>query len=175
MRFLSTLSNGHPIPGSLYVKILGMADIAPTAEAAQSGRPQKPDEAKYKADLAKAEKAHEAAQARFVCIACQSQISANNPRKLLETRSTRLEAPAKAPLATIASLNSSPNRRKSGRSSLRTSLPSPANRKSSRATTLRSRSSLPSKKMLELALASSQPMRSTTKFLRWRSRSILEP
>jgi chromosome segregation ATPase len=44
-----------------------MADTAapPAADAAQKGRPEKPDEAKFKADLAKAEKEHEAAQARF--------------------------------------------------------------------------------------------------------------
>lgn len=45
-----------------------MADTekVPVADGA-SKRPEKPDEAKYKADLAKAEKDHEAAQARFVC------------------------------------------------------------------------------------------------------------
>ena len=45
-----------------------MAEVesSPAATGAQDGRPQKPDEAKYKADLAKAEKDHEAAQARFV-------------------------------------------------------------------------------------------------------------
>lgn len=44
-----------------------MADTAapPAADAAQKGRPEKPDEAKFKADLAKAEKEHEGAQARF--------------------------------------------------------------------------------------------------------------
>lgn len=53
-----------------------MADTA-TAPAADAGthRPQKPDEAKYKADLAEAEKAHKAAQAEFVsfvqkCVSC---------------------------------------------------------------------------------------------------------
>lgn len=46
-----------------------MADTAPAVEAtsATSGRPQKPDEAKFKEDLAKAEKTHEAAQKKFVC------------------------------------------------------------------------------------------------------------
>lgn len=46
-----------------------MADTA-TAPAADAGtnRPQKPDEAKYKADLAAAEKAHKAAQAEFVSL-----------------------------------------------------------------------------------------------------------
>jgi hypothetical protein len=39
---------------------------APADTGAQKTRPEKPDEAKYKADLAKAEKDHEAAQARFV-------------------------------------------------------------------------------------------------------------
>jgi hypothetical protein len=39
---------------------------APADAGAQKTRPEKPDEAKYKADLAKAEKDHEAAQARFV-------------------------------------------------------------------------------------------------------------
>ena len=45
-----------------------MADTqtAPAADGAHK-RPEKPDEAKFKADLAKAEKDHEAAQARFVC------------------------------------------------------------------------------------------------------------
>lgn len=44
-----------------------MADTA-TAPAAADGikRPEQPDEAKYKADLAEAEKAHKAAQAEFV-------------------------------------------------------------------------------------------------------------
>jgi phage FluMu gp28-like protein len=46
-----------------------MADVAstPAQDGADKTRPQKPDEAKYKEDLAKAEKEHEAAQARFVC------------------------------------------------------------------------------------------------------------
>jgi hypothetical protein len=46
-----------------------MADVAatPATDGADKSRPQKPDEAKFKADLAKAEKEHEAAQARFVC------------------------------------------------------------------------------------------------------------
>ncbi len=39
---------------------------APADTGAQKVRPEKPDEAKYKAELAKAEKDHEAAQARFV-------------------------------------------------------------------------------------------------------------
>lgn len=45
-----------------------MADVdAPSAaDGTQKARPEKPDEAKYKAELAKAEKDHEAAQARFV-------------------------------------------------------------------------------------------------------------
>ena len=44
-----------------------MADTAPppSADAGGKTRPEKPDEAKYKADLAKAEKDHEAIQARF--------------------------------------------------------------------------------------------------------------
>lgn len=44
-----------------------MADTttAPATDVAQKGRPEKPDEAKFKADLAKAEKEHEAAQAKF--------------------------------------------------------------------------------------------------------------
>ena len=47
-----------------------MADVAtaPAQDAAEKGRPQKPDEAKFKADVAAAEKEHEAAQARFVCL-----------------------------------------------------------------------------------------------------------
>ena len=46
-----------------------MADTA-TAPAADSGikRPEKPDEAKFKNDVAEAEKAHKAAQAEFVRI-----------------------------------------------------------------------------------------------------------
>ena len=45
-----------------------MADTAtsPSTEGAHKTRPEKPDEAKFKADVAAAEKAHEAAQARFV-------------------------------------------------------------------------------------------------------------
>lgn len=45
-----------------------MADVAAPAvpDTADKSRPQKPDEAKFKADVAKAEKDHEAAQARFV-------------------------------------------------------------------------------------------------------------
>lgn len=42
------------------------AEKVPVADGA-SKRPEKPDEAKYKADLAKAEKAHQVAQAAFVC------------------------------------------------------------------------------------------------------------
>ncbi|KIX03476.1 uncharacterized protein Z518_07029 [Rhinocladiella mackenziei CBS 650.93] len=44
-----------------------MADVAttPATDGIQKTRPEKPDEAKFKADLAKAEKDHEAAQARF--------------------------------------------------------------------------------------------------------------
>lgn len=47
-----------------------MADTetVPPTEGAQKGRPEKPDEAKYKAALAQAEKEHEAAQARFVSL-----------------------------------------------------------------------------------------------------------
>jgi len=47
-----------------------MADTAtaPVADAGQK-RAEKPDEAKYKSDLAEAEKAHKAAQAEFVCYA----------------------------------------------------------------------------------------------------------
>lgn len=41
-------------------------DNSPATTGTQNARPEKPDEAKYKADLAKAEKEHEAAQARFV-------------------------------------------------------------------------------------------------------------
>ncbi|KIW12621.1 hypothetical protein PV08_09899 [Exophiala spinifera] len=37
----------------------------PATNGAQKARPEKPDEAKFKADVAKAEKEHEAAQARF--------------------------------------------------------------------------------------------------------------
>ena len=45
-----------------------MADTAtaPAQDGADKTRPQKPDEAKFKEDVAKAEKEHEAAQARFV-------------------------------------------------------------------------------------------------------------
>lgn len=47
-----------------------MADTAPApaTDGIDKTRPHKPDEAQFKADLAKAEKEHEAAQARFVCI-----------------------------------------------------------------------------------------------------------
>jgi hypothetical protein len=48
-----------------------MADTAtsPTVQdPTDKSRPPKPDEAKFKEDLAKAEKDHEAAQARFVCL-----------------------------------------------------------------------------------------------------------
>ena len=46
-----------------------MADTtaAPVQDGADKPRAQKPDEAKFKADIAKAEKEHEGAQARFVC------------------------------------------------------------------------------------------------------------
>ena len=45
-----------------------MADVANTSatNGVDKTRPEKPDEAKYKEELAKAEKEHEAAQARFV-------------------------------------------------------------------------------------------------------------
>lgn len=45
-----------------------MTDVAatPATDAVDKSRPQKPDEAKFKADVAEAEKDHEAAQARFV-------------------------------------------------------------------------------------------------------------
>ena len=49
-----------------------MAETAPAVDATQSGRPQKPDEAKFKADLATAEKAHDAAQKRFVRVSHRS-------------------------------------------------------------------------------------------------------
>jgi len=49
-----------------------MADTA-TAPAADTGskRPEKPDETKFKSDLAEAEKAHKAAQAEFVRSHCR--------------------------------------------------------------------------------------------------------
>ena len=40
---------------------------APQPDKQQKARPEKPDEPKYKEDLAKAEKEHAAAQERFVC------------------------------------------------------------------------------------------------------------
>jgi hypothetical protein len=47
-----------------------MAEVATTSTAASDeshkARPDKPDEEKYKADLAKAEKDHEAAVTKFV-------------------------------------------------------------------------------------------------------------
>lgn len=42
-------------------------ETTPAADGAQKTRPEKPDEAKFKADLEKAEKEHAAAQAKFVC------------------------------------------------------------------------------------------------------------
>jgi len=46
-----------------------MADVAPppAVDGAQKPRPEKPDEEKFKADVAKAEKEHDEAVARFVC------------------------------------------------------------------------------------------------------------
>ncbi|KIW66089.1 hypothetical protein PV04_08294 [Phialophora macrospora] len=57
-----------------------MADTqtAPAADVAHK-RPEKPDEAKFKADLAKAEKDHEAAQARFNAI--RSKLDSARPGK----------------------------------------------------------------------------------------------
>ncbi|KAK5464584.1 multicopy suppressor of BFA (Brefeldin A) [Exophiala xenobiotica] len=52
---------------------------APADTGAQKTRPEKPDEAKYKADLAKAEKDHEAAQARFN--ASRAKIDSARPGK----------------------------------------------------------------------------------------------
>jgi hypothetical protein len=55
-----------------------MADVAtpPAAEAAQDKqqvvRPEKPDDDKYKEDLAKAEKEHTAAQEKLVSSCCRS-------------------------------------------------------------------------------------------------------
>jgi hypothetical protein len=47
-----------------------MADVAPlpatSSEGATKTRPEKPDEAKYKADLAKAEKEHELKMKEYV-------------------------------------------------------------------------------------------------------------
>ena len=43
------------------------AEAETTASTTTSTKPEKPDEAKYKADLAAAEKAHAAAQEKFVC------------------------------------------------------------------------------------------------------------
>ena len=47
-----------------------MADVAPppaaSSEATTKTRPEKPDEAKYKADLAKAEKEHELKMKEYV-------------------------------------------------------------------------------------------------------------
>lgn len=43
------------------------AEAETAAASTTSTKPEKPDEAKYKADLAAAEKAHAAAQEKFVC------------------------------------------------------------------------------------------------------------
>lgn len=43
------------------------ADAAASQEKQQNVRPEKPDEDKYKEDLAKAEKEHQAAQDKLVC------------------------------------------------------------------------------------------------------------
>ena len=43
------------------------AEAETTAASTTSTKPEKPDETKYKADLAAAEKAHAAAQEKFVC------------------------------------------------------------------------------------------------------------
>ena len=70
----------------------------PATNGAQKARPEKPDEAKFKADVAKAEKEHEAAQARFVwtrfallmrthsnhpSASCQEQVRHCSTRKVL--------------------------------------------------------------------------------------------
>jgi len=48
-----------------------MADVAPTpgsvGDSTSKPRPEKPEEAKYKADLAAAEKEHATAMAKYVC------------------------------------------------------------------------------------------------------------
>jgi hypothetical protein len=48
-----------------------MADVAPSpanpADGVVKSRPEKPDETKYKADLAKAEKEHELKMKEYVC------------------------------------------------------------------------------------------------------------
>jgi hypothetical protein len=50
--------------------LTAMADVAPPPAASGEGvtktRPEKPDEAKYKADLAKAEKEHEVKMKEYV-------------------------------------------------------------------------------------------------------------
>ncbi|KAK6373657.1 multicopy suppressor of BFA (Brefeldin A) [Exophiala oligosperma] len=51
----------------------------PAANGAQKARPEKPDEAKFKADVAKAEKEHEAAQAKFQ--AAKSKFDTARPGK----------------------------------------------------------------------------------------------
>lgn len=43
------------------------ADATAPQEKQQNARPEKPDEDKYKEDLAKAEKEHQAAQEKLVC------------------------------------------------------------------------------------------------------------
>lgn len=45
------------------------ADATATQEKQQNVRPEKPDEDKYKEDLAKLEKEHQAAQDKLVCFA----------------------------------------------------------------------------------------------------------
>lgn len=50
-----------------------MADTATAPADSGIKRPEKPDEAKFKSDIAEAEKAHKAAQAEFVSIAQHNQ------------------------------------------------------------------------------------------------------
>jgi hypothetical protein len=79
-----------------------MADVAtpPAADAAtgkqQIVKPEKPDEDKYKEDLAKAEKEHTAAQDKLVgCILDSSPVGANKPSSLCATSRRELASHAK--------------------------------------------------------------------------------
>lgn len=65
-----------------------MAEVTPATASLPDGstkpRPEKPDEAKYKADLEEAEKNHKAAQAKLVCYVLFS--TKHNANWLLRTQ-----------------------------------------------------------------------------------------
>jgi hypothetical protein len=55
-----------------------MADVAPppasVGDFTSKPRPEKPEEAKYKADLAAAEKEHATAMAKYVCVCGRAKL-----------------------------------------------------------------------------------------------------